>query len=1294
MSKSDIRSWIVAAQDDASDDGQLPLDIASAAINEEEDWATFKIITQRKLLGDGKRGRIEFIKEQLGVVAARGAAFTTSAKSETFPVAKTFNVVVSTMAVLVDAVIREGKSGASRSAFVLVRRVLRNNHTLIPGVVSSLFDAAKSSSAPLNNAVLIGIAVDVALRLRPNKANEESPGVTYVGLIKSNVLTFYTTHIIPSKTAVPPCITKSFNDFLQHCVTDDDLSSAIVPAVEKAVLRAPEISLDTVNAFLHGLSRPLPTPLFTRVLTSALNAVKSTNSVARAGAIRVVTTLLATPSSPTSSLPGAPSHAIPSESDDTQKKNVEAARQAILAPLKENKTNNADHRIALVAVAAALPPDSGSTAAILGVSLPSIAKDGKEEGWAWVEKLLNGALAKNEEIPKDVVATLAKEMGSTKVPVRRAVCAAVGSALWDLGEQSDSPSTTNGDHAESETRSAWTPAAASFLTALTPALESNLKTVSSTPLNLPAGPLEGYVAAAVGFARGGKEGIASKNPVLTGIAGTSAKPSFLLWDKVWNKVNDPIEETWLLRAAVGAFEWFEGGGGGKKTEGLRSALGAIFVQCAVKSGHHNTRRLALETLSRVSQHLPGKVVPLITEAVVAATENDTIKAAKSTPTTTVASATTKPAAGAKPAAKPAAAAPAKPAAGVTAAKPATSTAPEDGPQNTSRPDPKTLVQARYAALLAAVAPDAEHVDEPQRGDLLVEMIGAAHRDDVCPQLRQLWVDLCLRAKLDPYVLVTRKVDRLLEIVLLKGNDYSGKTMESAYRALSTIVFIAPKITLPHVIAEVQRCLNPAQVDALGPVDFAVWRTPKGTMFTDVLASKKGPVLNNKSKDADIEKWEAELRKTLESKKGAPTKALSKQDQALVNAQLEKEDVIRANVERVKTEMTSGLAMVKSLVAAGVEELSVHIAPIAKLLLDGALKKGSVLVGHNAFDTYLDLAKMCSDRLDVFKKWIGVATLRVFEVPDVPEELQLEPLDSLVVRVLYKLRMLSEQAPFDPSTYAYMSPFIDHVIRSGGIAAAGPEETLEQISLALDVIQFHCGEFSNPAYPRIEAARSLISIISKVPKAAKDAVSALVDLGQSISTSVTDEETDVLLKSTLAQEVYVRNACLQALQPFDLTELDWSPEIWIACHDDDEQNARLARHLWDDNGLDIPTGYITELLPFLDHEHKYVRTATGEAIGESVAALPNTVGELLMRLEDFYREKAKILAPEFDEYGMVIESSLDRADPWPARAAVADAFRHVAPSFTETEVVPFFEFLIKDEALGDRHPTVRRNMLEA
>jgi hypothetical protein len=194
-----------------------------------------------------------------------------------------------------------------------------------------------------------------------------------------------------------------------------------------------------------------------------------------------------------------------------------------------------------------------------------------------------------------VIATLAKEMGSAKVPVRKAACVAVGSALWELGESKAMPLngvTETEDGVESASDNAtrtsqWTPAATSFLTALTPALDTNLKTVSATPLNLPGGPLEGYVAAAIGFARGGKDGIgtslvfcqssviemslvriASKNPVLTGIAGTAAKPSFLLWDKVWSKVNDSVEEVWLVRAAVASLEWFEAGNA-KKSEGLK-----------------------------------------------------------------------------------------------------------------------------------------------------------------------------------------------------------------------------------------------------------------------------------------------------------------------------------------------------------------------------------------------------------------------------------------------------------------------------------------------------------------------------------------------------------------------------------------------------------------------------------------------------------------------------------------------------------------------------------------------------
>jgi hypothetical protein len=45
-------------------------------------------------------------------------------------------------------------------------------------------------------------------------------------------------------------------------------------------------------------------------------------------------------------------------------------------------------------------------------------------------------------------------------------------------------------------------------------------------------------------------------------------------------------------------------------------------------------------------------------------------------------------------------------------------------------------------------------------------------------------------------------------------------------------------------------------------------------------------------------------------------------------------------------------------------------------------------------------------------------------------------------------------------------------------------------------------------------------------------------------------------------------------------MDYSEELWIASHDADEQNASLATHIWEDNGLDVPEGYLEPLLLYL------------------------------------------------------------------------------------------------------------------
>lgn len=72
---------------------------------------------------------------------------------------------------------------------------------------------------------------------------------------------------------------------------------------------------------------------------------------------------------------------------------------------------------------------------------------------------------------------------------------------------------------------------------------------------------------------------------------------------------------------------------------------------------------------------------------------------------------------------------------------------------------------------------------------------------------------------------------------------------------------------------------------------------------------------------------------------------------------------------------------------------------------------------------------------------------------------------LVVRVLYRLRFLSEQSPFDAATFSYTFPLLSKTLTTGGMPGKKggegeedeDEDPLEQVALALEIIKFHCGE---------------------------------------------------------------------------------------------------------------------------------------------------------------------------------------------------------------------------------------------
>jgi hypothetical protein len=109
----------------------------------------------------------------------------------------------------------------------------------------------------------------------------------------------------------------------------------------------------------------------------------------------------------------------------------------------------------------------------------------------------------------------------------------------------------------------------------------------------------------------------------------------------------------------------------------------------------------------------------------------------------------------------------------------------------------------------------------------------------------------------------------------------------------------------------------------------------------------------KGKDADLAKWDAEVRQSLAKKKSAIAPALSKQEQSLVQVQLEKEAKIRSRMNEVKTNLERGLQVISHLALGNIDGLRAYVWQITSLFLStGALDKGALLVGSSAYAAFL------------------------------------------------------------------------------------------------------------------------------------------------------------------------------------------------------------------------------------------------------------------------------------------------------------------------------------------------------
>ncbi|KAI4170886.1 MAG: hypothetical protein LQ343_004650 [Gyalolechia ehrenbergii] len=1117
--------------------------------------------------------------------------------------------------VLETCIAAHGRSSVKYSALVVTRRALTSAFQGKAGeqraeqVVDQLTSA--SSRAGSRAAVLLGVAAGVCARHPHLKVVLEKQ--------KSHYISFFLREIIGSRVPVQPHIATGLADFFLEFVTIEDMQSDIAPAIEKALLRAPEVVLnDLISPLIISLPGNIDMAqlLADRLAKPLLSNMKSSNARIRDGATATFVD-------------------VAKHSQDEASLGI--VMDEILAPLTASKLTVAEHRVLHSRVLANLGPSPIRSEAICK-ALATVAN--KEPSDAALNAELQALsqhlvfLAQSESEPyrscfKVCAETACKGLNDKKPANRKAWILMVGEVIWRTKKFSD----VHGVRLFVETT-----------------IPKMLELYQEVTSNVLAAAQSGLVV--VGFVLTASctyiRNMFESSNIITSIRKASIyeqacspdlKVSFLLNYRIYSKITSHEDLRWAVRALAACPSYIS-----SATD--ESTLGGAWAQAFIHfltagSVPHGVRREAATALNECYIQQASPVSRYIIKGLWSWQDR----------------------------------------------------------LNTGQQDSEAVASInRLHLAVKAICPTADQIksnsslSQQQMQDQLIMMIILC-RPPLIPHIN--WIEVCLATGQDPGTLVRTASERCLaEIKLHADSSVDGvqraKIEDAIYSAAAELAFVAPDMIIPLLIEEVKNNLSASLLRSHSPTDIAISRTPDGITFIDVLSAKpQENMIDKKAKDYDTLKWEAKVRSQLATKKDQGRK-LSADERAKVDAQLKKEAAIRREVLALENRLRRGIGIVTALVNGPPTDAGLWFGPCSKALLEIIAANAGLFVGDLAENAYLNLAKLVSTRLASLRQFTGVATLRFLGKSVLPDSMQQEPLGELVTRVLYRLQFLSEQRPFDTISLMYILPLAMTVLQANGIGRTEPDEVNEQITLALGFFALHADMFSDGRLPRCETLALLIRSLQDYAHYYKEIKDCLFDVCRGISGNITSPEISTLLKGAIVPQASVRTSILQVIRQYlDLTDLDFSEEIWIAAHDDIDENVELAWAIWKENALEALPTDAPKLFPYLASKDPQLRRASSKALA---ACVGDHLLTTLHELEDQYRDLAKPRLPERDEFGM--PKKTDLTDPWEARSGIALTFKAFSRSFEAEELVPFIDFLIQSQALADRNLTVREQMIDS
>lgn len=766
------------------------------------------------------------------------------------------------------------KRSLKKSTLAVARRGLRaafstknDYETIIKAMVQVL--TAKSTTPTQKNALLLGVVSGVCSRL-------PKPRQVFEGL-KKDVYEFYARELIASKAPIPQHLSQSLHDFFAEFTTADELNAEIVPALDRALLRAPEVVLNNLMTSLFN-SLPqtidLSKTIADKLLKPLLASLKSTNANIRNGAVLAFTVSM-------------------ERSRDGDQVAIGKIADELLNPVKSGKVTAVDQRVSYAAMIKTL-----SLSDRLGPKFPAglceaASKEQNETALGRLCSAISNCLARGlsagGELDKSILGAINKGLEDKRPNFRRIWVLTVGDLIWGI-EESPNPASLAfcGDVAQKLVDS-WTEVVANPL----PAAQSGLVTA-------------GYVFTALAQKMSKWNNskislIVNKADVVKQSLTATPKLSFLLNHKVYSKLTLADDHKWAVRALAATADHVRY----EANHADYWALAFLYFLCAHNSSLE-TRNQAVSALSSAYLRRPEATGKIVLNGVwqwlrnVENQEKDSAPAAAKT-------------GGAR------------------------------------------LCLAIYAICLPPAATGrgletGSVLEEEVIKNQLVNLAVVTHHD-LLPGAD--WIRLCQKTGVDPGELAAEKASRLVgEIRMYTGlSGRSSYIRGAALKASATLAFVAPAAITPLIVKLFTDDLNPGLLKGIGPQEAAIWRAPAGVAYVDVLSKANSNTRQEKSKDADTLKWEAELRAQLAQKKGAERK-LTADEKARVEEQVAKEAVIRRNVEEVNLKLSRGVGVIQCLAEGPPTAVEMWIDSAVRALLKVMEAGAGVIIGDRGVKAYL------------------------------------------------------------------------------------------------------------------------------------------------------------------------------------------------------------------------------------------------------------------------------------------------------------------------------------------------------